>query len=225
MAYRTEVAERLLGERAPLAARYADILATTGIERGLIGPRESARIWERHVLPSAAIAGLIAPDLTVVDVGSGAGLPGVPLAIARPDLRVTLVEPMLRRCVFLEECVAGLTLSNVSVRRGRGEEFVGRIVGDVVTARAVARMPRLVALTVPLCRPGGTVLAVKGETVMSELAELDVEQAGGQLIVPRALGRQGVEAIEVLTVGCGMIDPPTTVVRLSTRAVAGGRRR
>lgn len=225
MAPRTDVAERLLGDRAPLAARYADLLATTGIERGLIGPREAPRIWDRHLFPSAAVAELVPADVTVLDVGSGAGLPGIPLAIARPDLRVTLIEPMLRRCAFLEECVDALGLSNVSVRRGRAEEVTERITGDVVTARAVARMPRLVALTVPLCRPGGTVLAVKGETVRSELAEMDVRQAGNVWMVPDALRREGVDAVEVLTVGYGMIDPPTTVVRLRRRAIASGRRR
>lgn len=225
MAFRTEVADRLLGDRTPLAARYADLLATVGIERGLLGPREAARIWERHLLPSAVIAELVPADKAVLDVGSGAGLPGIPLAIARADLRVTLLEPMLRRCAFLEECVAALALENVSVRRGRAEEFAGRVAGDVVTARAVARMPRLVALTVPLCHPGGTVLAVKGETVTSELAEMDVRRSGDEWLVPGSLRGQGVDAIDVLTIGYGMIDPPTTVVRVRTRAAGRGRRR
>lgn len=225
MAYPTEAARKLLGERTESAARYAELLATVGIERGLLGPREAARIWERHLLPSAALAEIVPADSAVLDVGSGAGLPGIPLAIARPDLQLTLLEPMQRRCAFLEECVAALALGNVSIQRGRAEELAGRVVGDVVTARAVARLPRLVALTVPLCRTGGSVLAVKGETVMSELAEMNVRRAGDGWTVPSALRRRGVDAIDVLTVGYGMIDPPTTVVRLRTRVVSRGRRR
>lgn len=217
MPRRTEIAHRLLGDRTPLADRYADLLATKGIERGLLGPREAERIWDRHLLPSAALAELLPQNATVLDVGSGAGLPGLPLAIARSDLVVTLLEPMQRRCTFLEECVAALDLSNVSVRRGRAEDVAGDVTADVVTARAVARLPRLVALTIPLCRRGGTVLAVKGETVMDELAELDVRRAGGELTVPTALRRQGVDAIDVVMAGYGMIDPPTTVVRVRTR--------
>jgi 16S rRNA (guanine527-N7)-methyltransferase len=222
---RTEVVHRLLGDRAPLADRYADLLATAGIERGLLGPREAGRIWDRHLLPSAALAELIQQDATVLDVGSGAGLPGIPRAIARPDLTVTLLEPMQRRCAFLEECVVALGLSNVSVRRGRAEDLAGRVTVDVVTARAVARLPRLVALTVPLCRPGGSVLAVKGETVMDELTELDVRRARDGLAVPTALRRQGVDAIDVVTAGYGMIDPPTTAVRVRTRGPGHGERR
>ncbi|HEX6447106.1 MAG TPA: 16S rRNA (guanine(527)-N(7))-methyltransferase RsmG [Streptosporangiales bacterium] len=207
-----------------MAERYADLLATAGIERGLLGPREAGRIWDRHLLPSAALAELVPAGASVLDVGSGAGLPGIPLAIARPDLVVTLLEPMQRRCAFLEECVAVLALSNVSVRRGRAEDLAGVVTADVVTARAVARLPRLVALTVSLCRPGGSVLAVKGETVMDELAELDVRRAKNGLTVPTALRRQGVDAIDVVTAGYGMIDPPTTAVRVRMRG-AGQRER
>lgn len=219
------MAERLLGDQMPLAARYADLLVTTGIERGLLGPREAARIWDRHLLPSAALAELVPSDAAVLDVGSGAGLPGIPLAIARPDLRVTMIEPMLRRCVFLEECVTTLALSKVTVCRGRAEELAGRVAGDVVTSRAVARLPRLVTMTVPLCRPGGSVLAVKGETVMTELAELDVCDGVDELTVPAGLRRQGVDAIDVVAAGCGMIDPPMTVVRLRVGGSGPGKHR
>jgi 16S rRNA (guanine527-N7)-methyltransferase len=222
---RSEVAHRLLADRTPLADRYADLLVTAGIERGVLGPREAGRIWERHLLPSAALAEFVPQNASVLDVGSGAGLPGLPLAIARPDVAVTLLEPMQRRCVFLEECVAALGLSNVAVRRGRAEDLVGRVTADVVTARAVARLPRLVALTVPLCHSGGTVLAVKGETVMDELAELGVRRSGGELAVPAALRRQGVDAIDVVMAGYGMIDPPTTAVRLRTRGPGRSERR
>lgn len=220
----TEAARRLLGDGATKAVRYAELLATAGIERGLLGPREASRVWNRHVLPSAVIAELVPDDADVVDVGSGAGLPGIPLAIVRPDLRITLVEPMQRRCAFLDECVAELDLANVSVRRGRAEDLAGQFAGDVVTARAVARMPRLVRMTVPLCRPGGSVLAVKGETVMVELAELDVREVRDGLEVSPALRRGGVDAVDVLRVGYGIIEPPTTVVRLRTRVAVRGRR-
>jgi 16S rRNA (guanine527-N7)-methyltransferase len=225
VARRPKVAHRLLGDRTPLADRYADLLTTAGIERGLLGPREAERIWDRHLLPSAALAELVPEGASVLDVGSGAGLPGIPLAIARPDLTVTLLEPMQRRCTFLDECVTALGLSNVSVRRGRAEDLAGRVTVDVVTARAVARLSRLVALTVPLCRPGGSVLAVKGETVMDELAELDVRRADDELRVPTALRRQGVDAIDVVVAGYGMIDPPTTAVRVRTRGPGRGERR
>src|SRR6185437_14113827 len=131
-------AERLFGEHLPAMVRYAELLAGPGVERGLIGPREVDRLWERHLLNCGAVAEVIAPGLDVVDVGSGGGLPGLVLAIARPDLRITLLEPLLRRTVFLSECVEVLGLRNVEVRRGRAEEWAGRVAADVVTARAVA---------------------------------------------------------------------------------------
>jgi 16S rRNA (guanine527-N7)-methyltransferase len=166
-------------ERAPAAAaavftsrlaqaiRYAGLLSTWGVERGLIGPREPARIWDRHVLNSAALAGGITEHADVVDVGSGAGLPGIPLALARPDLRIRLVEPMQRRAEFLREVLAALELE-VEVLCARAED-VPPGSADVVVARAVAPLARLLPWTLPLLRPGGTLLALKGRSAEAEV--------------------------------------------------------
>jgi len=161
-------AEALFGPRAELARRYARLLATTGVERGLIGPAEAGRVWSRHILNSAAAAGLIGPGARVVDVGSGAGLPGLPLALARPDLTITLLEPMLRRVQFLEEAVEALGLAGqVDVVRGRAEET--ELTADVVVARAVAPLDRLVGWTRRLF-PCGELLAWKGDKAEAEVA-------------------------------------------------------
>ncbi|MQA78276.1 MAG: 16S rRNA (guanine(527)-N(7))-methyltransferase RsmG [Streptosporangiales bacterium] len=200
----------------PLALQYARLLCTDGVERGLLGPREGARVWERHLLNSATLADLVPHDSHVVDLGSGAGLPGLPLAIARPDLRVTLVEPMLRRSTFLDECVAALGLSGVEVRRARAEELVGRVTADVVTARAVARLATLLPWSIPLVRPGGRVLALKGATVVDELTELEATDRGnGRYAPPRWLVDAGVDGLDVHEVGYGIIDPPAIVVRVT----------
>lgn len=160
----------VFGARLPLAVRYVEWLATAGVERGLIGPRETGRLWDRHLLNCAVIAALIAPGSAVVDLGSGAGLPGIALAIARPDLRITLVESMLRRTSFLEVVVADLGLSGVEIRRARAEELKKpRLQADVVAARAVAPIARLAALAAPLLRPGGQLLALKGAGVVEEV--------------------------------------------------------
>src|SRR5829696_7297358 len=132
----------VFGDEFPLVNRYVDILATTGVEWGLIGPREAERLWDRHILNSAALSGLIAANSTVADVGSGAGLPGIPLALLRPDLRMTLVEPLLRRSTFLVEAVDELQLTQVAVVRARAEEYTGRY--DIVVARALAPLDRLI---------------------------------------------------------------------------------
>ena len=163
-------AAAVFGDRFALAGRYVELLAGPGVERGLIGPRESPRLWERHVLNCAGLAELLAPDETVLDLGSGAGLPGLVLAIRRPDLQVVLVEPLLRRATFLTEAVDVLGLGNVTVRRARGEELAGAVEVDVVTARAVAPLGRLAAWSLPLLRSGGRLLALKGEQAEAELA-------------------------------------------------------
>ena len=155
--------------REPLARRFVAHLVSTGVERGLIGPRETSRIWERHVLNCAAVAPLVPVGCDVVDVGSGAGLPGLALAIARPDLRVILVEPLLRRVTWLTEVLGELRLPDVSVVRGRAEELHGQVSGDVVTARAVAALPQLLSWCLPLVRAGGQVLAIKGEQAEGEV--------------------------------------------------------
>ena len=193
----------LFGDRLELARLYADLLAGPGVERGLLGPREVDRIWERHILNSAALAELIGPGARVIDIGSGAGLPGVPLAIARPDLRVTLVEPMLRRAEFLTEVVEALGIS-VEVIRGRAEEPAIRFSAagaDVVVSRAVADLGKLTRWSMPLLRPGGRMLALKGERAAAEVAECGREMA--------ALGAIG---LEVVRCGMSLLSPAATVV-------------
>jgi 16S rRNA (guanine527-N7)-methyltransferase len=156
-------------ERLPLAERYAEILATDGVQRGLIGPREAPRLWERHIVNCVVVAELIGPEASVCDIGSGAGLPGVVLAIARPDLEVTLLEPLLRRSTFLDEVTATLGLDNVRVERVRAEDWHGSATYDVVTARAVAPLDRLLVWSMPLVAPGGALLAMKGAAAMAEI--------------------------------------------------------
>jgi 16S rRNA (guanine527-N7)-methyltransferase len=191
-------AAEVFGDRLPLAVRYADLLCGPGAERGLIGPREVERIWGRHLLNSAALAPLIPPAGTVVDIGSGAGLPGIPLAIARPDLQVVLLEPMQRRVEFLRECVDALGLA-VAVQRGRAED--GGMQADVVVARAVAPLGRLIELADRLLGPHGQLLALKGRTAPSEIAA-----------ARDAAGRGGYAAPELLAIDAG--GEPAIVVRV-----------
>jgi 16S rRNA (guanine527-N7)-methyltransferase len=194
--------EQIFGPAVGQVSRYVDILATAGVARGLIGPREVDRLWDRHILNSAAVTSLIPRDVTVVDVGSGAGLPGIPVAVLRPDLRVTLLEPLLRRVTFLREVVDSLGLGDrVTVVRGRAEEHQERY--EVVLARAVAPLAKLAAWCAPLRSPTGTILALKGRSVTDELAA-----------ARSALARTGLTA-EVLTVRAHPEVEPATVVRLS----------
>jgi 16S rRNA (guanine527-N7)-methyltransferase len=191
-----EAAGRVFGDALPAAERYVARLATDGVTRGLIGPREVPRLWERHVLNSAAVAEVIPQGARVVDVGSGAGLPGIPLALARPDLSLTLVEPMARRVEFLEEAVAELTAGTDlrwRVIRGRAEDrSVAAAVGpvDVVTARAVAPLPRLVSWTRGLLRPGAQLIALVGSRALDELPGLlpQLEAVGMRNVHARAVG-------------------------------------
>lgn len=159
----------LFGDRLGLAEQYAALLCGPGILEGHVGPREAPRVWDRHLVNSVVLAQLVGDGARVVDVGSGAGLPGVPLAIARPDLTVVLLEPMLRRTVFLQRVVDQLGLHRVSVLRGRAEEIAPRP-GDVVTSRAVARLDKLWGWSARHLAPGGRVLALKGESAEEELA-------------------------------------------------------
>lgn len=157
------------GFAVPALQQYEERLATVGLERGLIGPREVERLWDRHIINSAVLESCVPERSTVIDVGSGAGLPGIPLAIVRPDLRVTLLEPLLRRSVFLEETVAELGLSDrITVVRGRAED---KLVppADIVTARAVAALDKLLAWCWPLVRTGGSLVALKGERAQEEV--------------------------------------------------------
>jgi 16S rRNA (guanine527-N7)-methyltransferase len=194
----------------PLASRYAELLTSAGVERGLLGPREASRVWERHLLNCAVIGELLPRAARVVDVGSGAGLPGIPLACARPDLRIDLVEPLARRVTFLEEAVAALALvPRVSVVRGRAEErAVVRRVAPVawVTARAVAPLDRLAAWCLPLLQPGGRLLALKGRRAAQELNEhRDV------------IGRLGGVDQHVVLCGVDLLASPSTVVVIRRR--------
>ena len=210
-------AAQVFGPALPLAIRFASMLATDGVQRGLLGPREVPRLWDRHLLNCAVVAELVPADTEVVDVGSGAGLPGLVIALLRPEVRMTLLEPMLRRTTFLEECVAGLGLASVTVRRGRAEDLAGVLRADVATSRAVAPLDRLVPLSAGLLRPGGTILAIKGRD-----AEAELEQAGP------VLRRLGVRSADVVKAGQGIVEPPATVVRILTgdpRRRRSGRRR
>ncbi len=174
----------VFGSRLPLAQEYHDSLATDGSTRGFIGPREVPRLWERHILNCAVIEQVIPEGTTVIDVGSGAGLPGIPLAIARPDLHITLIEPLLKRYNYLNEVTEKLGLDNVTVLRGRAEEgpIKKAVVGaDVVTSRAVAPLGRLAKWSLPLVRKGGEMIALKGSSVHEELERdaADIQKAGG----------------------------------------------
>ena len=200
-----ESAASVFGAALPTAVTYAGILATRGVEQGLIGPHEVPRLWDRHLLNCAVVAELIEPRPgTLLDLGSGAGLPGLVLAMVLPGTAVTLLEPMERRCRFLAECVTELGLANVTVLRGRAEDVTIRT--DVVTARAVAPLPRLAELAMGVVRPGGMVLAIKGRTAAEEL------KAAGPV-----LRRIGARDARVVRAGQGKVDPATTVVRFSAR--------
>jgi 16S rRNA (guanine527-N7)-methyltransferase len=195
----------VFGSALDQAVAFAGMLASRGVEQGLIGPHEVPRLWDRHLLNCAVVAELIRDRYRIlVDIGSGAGLPGLVLAMIRPELDVTLLEPMERRCRFLTECAAELGLDNASVLRGRAEET--RLRADVATARAVAPLDRLAELAVGLVRPGGMVLAIKGRTAADELKK-----------ARPVLRRIGARGAEVVRAGQGKVDPATTVVRFFAR--------
>lgn len=196
-------AAEVFGDRLGVARRYEELLAGPGVVRGLVGPREVDRLWDRHILNCAAVAEVIEAGARVVDIGSGAGLPGIPVAIARPDLDVTLVEPMLRRTEFLIEAVSELGIP-VAVMRGRAEDGnIRDAVGgaDVVLSRAVAGLDKLTRWGLPLLRAGGRMLALKGERADAEVAEHRA-----------AMTKLGAADIRVLRCGSGYLSPPTTVV-------------
>ncbi|WP_322633323.1 16S rRNA (guanine(527)-N(7))-methyltransferase RsmG [Glycomyces albidus] len=157
-------------ERIAQAEGYVGLLSTIGIERGIIGPREVPRLWGRHVLGSAVVEELIPGESDVIDVGTGGGLPGIPLAIARPDIWVTLVEPMQRRVDFLDEVIAALGIRNVEVLRARAEEVDPKGKADIVVSRAVAPLGKLAGWCLPLARVGGLMLAIKGQSASEEIA-------------------------------------------------------
>jgi 16S rRNA (guanine527-N7)-methyltransferase len=165
-----EAGAELFGEALPLAQKYSQLLTGAGVERGVVGPAETERIWDRHLLNCAVIARLIPSRSSLVDLGSGAGLPGIVLAMLLPGATVTLLEALARRVAFLEECVAELGLANVQVVRGRAEDLAGQLAADVVCSRAVAPLEKLAGLSLGLVRPGGRVLAIKGASAEAELA-------------------------------------------------------
>jgi 16S rRNA (guanine527-N7)-methyltransferase len=212
-----ETSLAVFGDGLAAAVQFAELLAAVGVERGLIGPREVDRLWDRHLLNSAVVAEAIPEGARVVDLGSGAGLPGIPLVIARPDLDVTLLEPMARRVAWLTEVVDTLSLS-ASVVRGRAEEpaIKQQLAGaDVVIARAVAPLARLWAWSAPLLRQGGRLVALKGES-----AEEEAARDGG------AVTRTGGSLPVVERCGADMLAVPTTIIvvtRLNPERGARGR--
>ena len=190
--------------------RYQEILAGPGLDRGLMGPREMPRLWDRHILNCAVVAepalGLVPQGALVADVGSGAGLPGLVWAITRPDLTMILIEPLLRRATFLTEAVIDLGLTDrVTVLRARAEKVITtpNWTGvDIVTARAVAPMERLLGWTMPLLKPVGDLIALKGSSARSEIDE-----------AAQAISQYRITEISVITCGAGVVEPETTVVR------------
>lgn len=165
----------LFGTSASTVEAYANLLSLEGEKRGLIGPKEAERIWSRHIVNSAALLGFLPRRGTVIDVGSGAGLPGLVIAAARPDLEVTLVEPMERRCEWLAYASEEIGLDNVLIVRDRSENLGKKIRADVVTARAVAALPKLLRLTSKMIAPGGRLLALKGQRVYEEVEDAALE--------------------------------------------------
>jgi len=194
----------MFGSALGLAVQYAELLAGPAVQRGFIGPKETGRLWDRHLTNCAAVAEMVPHPCSVVDLGSGAGLPGIVIALLLPDADVVLLEPMARRVAFLEECVRVLDLRNVAVCRGRAEDVAGRVSADVVTARAVAPMERLAGLALGLTRPGGVVLAMKGAGASRELAR-----------ARPVLQRLGARAAAVVQAGSGRVSQPPNVIRVT----------
>jgi 16S rRNA (guanine527-N7)-methyltransferase len=200
-----EVARRAFpSARLALAEQYAALLATDGVVRGLIGPREAPRLWDRHLVNCALLGELVPEGSTVCDIGSGAGLPGVVLAIARPDVTVTLVEPLLRRTTFLEETATALVLDNVEVVRGRADVLHGARTFDVVTSRAVAPLERLLGWSMPLVAPAGALVAMKGSSVKDE-----IDAAADEL------ARWGCTTPEMVLLGEDWPVSPTVALRVA----------
>ena len=205
-------AKDVFGEHVTLAERYVALLGDTGIAHGLIGPREAPRLWDRHVLNCAVVAPYFSDNSTVIDLGSGAGLPGLVFAIARPDLTLHLVEPLARRCRWLEAAVAELGLTNVVIHNARAEGVVGVLRAPYVTARAVARIDALARWSFPLLEANGRLVALKGQSAQQELAQ---EEA--------SLKRLGAVETGVTTFGAGVLEPPTQVmtIRVGTQPQPG----
>lgn len=200
-----ELARRVFAAgRVALAERYVQLLATEGVVRGLIGPREAPRLWERHLLNCAVLGEVLPEAATVCDIGSGAGLPGLVLAVARPDLTITLVEPLLRRTTFLDEVKSELGLERVEVVRARADALHGRRRFDVVTSRAVAPLERLLGWSMPLVEPHGALVAMKGSSVSEEIGRADL-----------VLHELGCAPPTVHVLGADLLLSPTFAVRVA----------
>jgi len=195
---------KVFGSGLKLAQQYADLLVRDGDLLGLIGPRELPKLWSRHILNSAVVAELVGPGQSVADVGSGAGLPGIPMAILCPDAQFTLIEPMERRANWLAQTVVpSLGLANVKVLRARAEEAPIKSF-DVVTARAVSALPQLIRMLVPLTKQGGEVLALKGSKAADEIED------------SKSLAKKfKINGFEIITIGQDLLAEPTTVVRIT----------
>jgi 16S rRNA (guanine527-N7)-methyltransferase len=193
-------AAQIFGPNIDKARAYTAALVADGETLGLLGPREYPRIWTRHVLNSAVVAELVPAGITVADVGSGAGLPGIPMALVQPEAHFTLIEPMERRSDWLKEQVEKLGLANVSVLRARAEE-VGEVF-DVVTARAVKALPQLLQMCVPMTRHGGQIIALKGEK-----AQLEIDDS------KRLMKKLNISSFDIVFTGEQFLEEPTRVVR------------
>ena len=194
------IAATIFGAGIAKARAYAAALIKDGDELGLLGPREMPKLWTRHILNSAVVAELVGPGKKVADVGSGAGLPGIPMAIAQPEAQFTLIEPMERRSNWLQEQVDSLGLANVRVLRARAEE-VGEAF-DIVTARAVSALPKLLRLTVPLTRHGGEIIALKGSKAQEEIDDSK-----------NLMKKLDIHSFEIVFTGAQHLAEPTRVVR------------
>jgi 16S rRNA (guanine527-N7)-methyltransferase len=199
-----DAAREVYGAQYQVISRYVDILTSTAVDWGLLGPREADRVWDRHILNCAALSSLIAADSSVADVGSGAGLPGIPLALLRSDLRVTLIEPLLRRFTFLDETVEQLGIADrIQVVRSRAEDHHQSY--NFVVARAVAPLDRLIGWCDALRAKGGVILALKGQSASDEVAAAEPQLKAAQLVA------------EVLSVRAHPVVEAATVVRLRDR--------
>ncbi|QZY50834.1 16S rRNA (guanine(527)-N(7))-methyltransferase RsmG [Leucobacter tenebrionis] len=192
----------IAGDRIDVLREFAEDLGRRGEELGLIGPLEPPRLWTRHLLNSAILAPLVNRDARVADIGTGGGMPGLVLAIVRPDVSFKLIEPMERRCNWLNDQVDRLALDNVEVLRGRAEEYHGAFEVDQVTARAVTALRKLVPLTAPLLRDGGEMLFLKGSSVQEEIDAAE-----------KALRKHRVREIAVEELGSGQLTETTRVFR------------
>jgi len=197
--------EACLNSKLDALKAFEALLKKEGDKRGLIGPKDLEIIWDRHILNCLPLVEVIEENLSVADIGSGAGLPGIVLAIAREDLKITLIEPMARRVEFLAEAIEQLNLENVEIFHGRAEELTGKAKFDIVTARAVAPLEKLVKLAMPLLRPYGFLLALKGEKANTELNEAlaQIAKSNATSLGVMKLGLEINTAVSVVVIKAG----------------------